>query len=132
MSGADRHARKQVLLARIAYARGELRRDMAQVKRATQPSQLLRAVVGDSLSGTLGRTLGRTLGSLFGGSAQRPGDWFGTAMAWLSRYRVATSLLGGVAPLLKGRPLRRLLQIAAVAGAGWLGWRVLNGRRRQP
>jgi len=128
MSGADRHARKQVLLARIAYARGELRRDMAQVQRATQPSQLLRAVVGDSLSGTLGRTVG----SLFGGSAQRPGDWFGTAMAWLSRYRVAASLLGGVAPLLKGRPLRRLLQIAAVAGAGWLGWRVLNGRRRQP
>ena len=129
MSAVDRHARKQVLLARIAFSRNELRRDIAQVKRAAQPAQLMRAVVGDSLGGTLGRWFGGC------GSTEHAsvGDWFGTAMAWLSRYRVASSLLGSVLPMLGGgRGLRRLLKIAAIAGTGWLGWRTLSSRRRQP
>jgi hypothetical protein len=128
MNGVDRHARKQVLLARIAFSRNELRHDIAQVKRAAQPAQLLHAVVGDGL----GATLGRTVSSLFGRNASL-GDWFGTATAWLSRYRIASSLLGSVLPMLGGgRGLRRLLKIAAIAGTGWLGWRTLSSRRRQP
>jgi len=128
MTSVDRHARKQVLLARIAFSRDELRRDIAQIQHAAQPAQLLRAVVGDSLGGGLGRAMG----GLFGAGSRRPADWLGTAMGWLSRYRVATTLLGSAIPLLKGRGLHRLLSVAALVGAGWLGWRALSSRRRQP
>jgi hypothetical protein len=72
------------------------------------------------------------VGGLFRGGSGRSGDWLATAMGWLSRYRVAATLLGSAMPLLKGRSLHRLLRIAALAGAGWLGWRVLSSRRRQP
>jgi hypothetical protein len=129
MNAAERNARKQVLLTRIAFSRGELRRDVAQVKRALELPHLLRALLGDSLGGTLGRTL-------FGTSspgAQRPDDLLGTALGWLRRYRVAASLLGGVMPLLRGGGRwRRLLRVAVIGAAGWLGWRALRARQRPP
>jgi hypothetical protein len=124
MSAADRHARKQVLLTRIAFGREELRRDIVRVKQAAQPSHLLRAAVGNTLAGTLGR-------SLLGAAAS--GDWLGAAMGLLRRYRVVAALVGSAAPLLRGGgPWRRVLRIAVIAGAGWLGWRVVRGRQRQP
>jgi len=124
MNEIDRHARKQVLLTRIAFGRSELRRDVARVKRAAQLPQLLRAVVGESL----GRKLGR---SPF--SAAAAGDWLGAGMALLRRYRLAATVLGSLAPLLRGGGRwRRVLRIAVIAGAGWLGWRVVRDRQRQP
>jgi hypothetical protein len=129
MNSVERHARKQVLLARIAFSRNELRRDIAQVKHAAEPAQLMRSVVGDSVGSTLSRWFG---GGDHPGRTSA-GDWFGTAMAWLSRYRMASTLLGSVLPMLGGgRGLRRLLKIAAVVGTGWLGWRTLSSRRRPP
>ena len=116
MNGVDRHARKQVLLARIAFTRNELRRDVTQLKRATHVPRLLRAVLGQKFGNAL-------LG------AGVKGDWLTTGLAWLRRYRVAAALVGGVAPLLRGRGgWRRLLRIAVIAGAGWLGWRFVRDR----
>lgn len=122
MNAAERHARKQVLLTRISFARNELRRDFTQVKRSVQLPHLLRSVVGERFSNGV-------LGSVFGSAAQ--GDLFGTAMTWLRRYRLAASLFGGVVPLLRGRGRwRRVLGIGVIAGAGWLGWRVVRDRQR--
>ena len=118
MNGVDRHARKQVLLARIAFTRNELRRDVTQFKRAVQVPQLLRAALGQKLGGTL---LGVGI----------KGDWLTTGLAWLRRYRVAAALVGGVTPLLRGRGRwRRLLRVAVIGGAGWLGWRFVRDRAR--
>ena len=118
MNGVDRHARKQVLLARIAFTRNELRRDVTQLKRATQMPQLLRTVVGLRFGSTLL-------------NAGIKGDWLATGLAWLRRYRVAAALVGGVPPLLRGRGgWRRLLRIGVIAGAGWLGWRFVRDRQR--
>ena len=122
MNAAERHARKQVLLTRISFARNELRRDLTQVKRSVQLPHLLRSVVGERFSKGL-------LGSVLGSAAQ--GDLFGTAMTWLRRYRLAASLFGGVVPLLRGRgSWRRVLGIGVIAGAGWLGWRIVRNRQR--
>lgn len=118
MNGVDRHARKQVLLARIAFTRNELRRDVTQLKRATQAPQLLRAALGQKFGNSL-------LGSGI------KGDWLTTGLAWLRRYRVAAALVGGVAPILRGGGRwRRLLRVAVIAGAGWLGWRFVRDRQR--
>ena len=127
MNGDERHARKQVLLTRIAFQRDQLHREWAQVQRATEPRQLLRALIGDSLGSTISR-------ALFG---RRPGrgadDLVGQALGWLRRYRVAATLVGGVAPLLRGAGRwRRGLRIAAIAGAGWLGWRIVRDLRQSP
>lgn len=128
MNAAERHARKQVLLARIAYARIELRRDVTLLKRSVQLPHMLRAVLGDRLGNGLAGTLKSTL---MGGAAQ--GDWFGMGMALLRRYRLAVTILGGVAPLLRGGGRwRRVVGVAVAAGAGWLGWRVLRNRRDAP
>jgi len=124
MNGDERHARKQVLLTRIAFQREALRREWGQVQYATEPRQLLRALIGDSLGGTVGR-------ALFGRGAGGRNDLVGQALAWLRRYRVAASLVGGVAPLLRGSGRwRRLLRIAALVGAGWLGWRLVRDRQQ--
>jgi len=124
MNGDERHARKQVLLTRIAFQRDQLRREWVQVQRATEPRQLLRALIGDSLGTTISRML-------FGrGPAGRTDDLLGQALGWLRRYRVAATLVGGVAPLLRGAGRwRRGLRLAAIAGAGWLGWRVVRAVR---
>ena len=125
MSPTERHARKQVLLTRIAFQRNELRSELAQVRHATEPRQLLRALIGDSLGGTIGRTLFGTRGST------APGDLLGQALAWLRRYRVAATLVGSIAPMLRGGGRwRRVLRIGAIAaGAAWLGWRVMRNRK---
>jgi len=54
-------------------------------------------------------------------------DWIGTALAWLRRYRLATSVLGalfgGAAPLLRKRGRwRRLMLLAAAGGAAYWVW----------
>jgi hypothetical protein len=117
MNSAERHARKQVLLTRIALARNELRRDVVQVRRAAQWPHLLRAAFGARFSGVL-----------LGASAR--GDWLGTALGWLRRYRVAAALVGGAVPMLRGAGRwRRALRIGLVAGAAWLGWRVVRDRK---
>ncbi|MEP7295678.1 MAG: hypothetical protein ABI702_05770 [Burkholderiales bacterium] len=124
MTAADRHARKQVLLTRIAFGREEMRRDMLRVQQAAHPSHLLRAVAGQSLAGALGR-------SPFGAAAA--GDWLGAGMALLRRYRVAAALVGTAAPLLRGGGRwRRVLRIGVLAGAAWLGWRLVRDRQRPP
>ena len=127
MNGDERHARKQVLLTRIAFQRDQLHREWAQVRRATEPRQLLRALIGDSLGTTISR-------ALFGrGAGAGSDDVVSQALGWLRRYRVAATLVGGVAPLLRGAGRwRRGLRIAAIAGAGWLGWRVVRDLRRSP
>jgi hypothetical protein len=123
MSPVERHARKQVLLTRIAFERNELRRELAQVRHATEPRQLLRALIGDSLGGTIGRML-------FGTGSTARSDLLGQALAWLRRYRVAAALIGSVVPVLRGGGRwRRVLRIGTIAGAAWLGWRVMRNRK---
>lgn len=120
MNAAERHARKQVLLTRIAFTRNELRRDVAQVRRAAQAPQLLRAVVGPRLGATL-----------LGGAATLQGDWLATALGWLRRYRAAAGLVGALPLLRGGGRWRRLLRMAVTAGAGWFGWRAVRERQRK-
>ena len=116
----DRHARKQVLLTRIAFERIELHRDVARIKQAARVPQLLRAAMG----GSLGQ-------SLFGGGAAGAQGWVGTALALLRRYRLAATLLGGVAPLWRGRGRwRRIARLALLGAAAWFGWRATRERRR--
>ena len=125
MSSVDRHARKQVLLTRIAFQRNELRREFAQVRHATEPRQMLRALVGGSLGGTIGR-------ALFGSGSAATGDLLAQGLAWLRRYRVAAALVGSAIPVLRGGGRwRRVLRIGVIAGAAWLGWRVVR-KREQP
>ncbi len=138
----DRHARKQVLLARIAFERIELRRELARVQQAAQLPHLLRAAVG----GAFGR-------SLFGAGAG-PGrrGWVELALAMLRRHRVAAALLGAAAPLLQllgrfapwRRPRNRLasaprgrvigwpgvLRLVVLGAAAYTGWRIARGRGR--
>ena len=121
MNGNERDARKQVLLTRIAFQRNELRREFVQMRHATEPRQLLRAVVGDSFARTL-----------FGTGKAGTGDLVGQALAWLRRYRVAAALVGSAAPLLRGGGRwRRMLRVAVIAGAGWLGWRMVRDHNRK-
>jgi ABC-type phosphonate transport system ATPase subunit len=120
----DRHARKQVLLTRIAFQRNELRREFAQVRHATEPRQLLRALVGDSLGGTIGR-------ALFGAGPAAAGDLLAQGLAWLRRYRVTAALIGSIMPALRGGGRwRRVLRVGVIAGAAWLGWRVVRKREK--
>ena len=124
MSAAERHARKQVLLARIAFSRNELRRDVEHVKRAVELPHLLRAVVGDGIGSTVSRVLS-------GMGGRNPAEWFTLAMGWLRRYRMATSLLASVAPMVRGRGLLRgALRVAVLGVAGALGWRAMRARRQ--
>ena len=123
MSAVERHARKQVLLTRISFQRNELRRELVQLRRASEPRQLLRAVIGDSLGGTIGR-------ALFGAGSAAPSDLIAQGLAWLRRYRVAAALVGSVAPFLRGGGRwRRVLRIGVITGAAWLGWRVVRDRK---
>jgi hypothetical protein len=124
VNAADRHARKQVLLTRIAFQREQLRVDLAQVRHAAEPQQLARALLGDSLGGTIGR-------ALFGGGARNTSDLLGQALAWMRRYRMVAALVGGVLPALRGRGRwRRALRLSVIAGAAWLGWSIV--RKREP
>jgi ABC-type phosphonate transport system ATPase subunit len=126
VNSADRYARKQVLLTRIAFQRNEMRRGFAQMRHATEPRQLLRALVGNSLGGTIGR-------ALFGAGPAVAGDLIAQGLAWLRRYRVTAALVGSVIPALSsgGGRWRRVLRIGVIAGAAWLGWSVVR-KREQP
>lgn len=117
----DRHARKQVLLTRIAFERSELARELAQVNRAARVPNLLRGLFG---GGGFGRSL---FGA--GGPAGQAG-WVALGLSLLRRYRIAAALLGSVAPLLRGhgRWRRRLLQLGGLAAAAWAGWRLVRSR----
>ena len=122
----DRQARKQVLLTRIAFERGELARELARVNRAARVPNLLRGVFGIGGLGGLGRSL---FGA--GGPAGQAG-WVALGLSLLRRYRVVAALLGSAAPLLRGhgRWRRRLLQLGGLAAAAWAGWRLVRGRDR--
>lgn len=116
----DRHARKQVLLTRIAFERAALRSEFAHAYQAARLPNLLRGAIG----GNLGR-------SLFGaaGPGSR-GGWVGLAWSLLRRYRVAATLLGSAAAILRGRGWRRVARVGGLATAAYFGWRFMQGRRR--
>jgi hypothetical protein len=117
----DRHAQKQVLLARIAYQRVELRRDLARVREAATVPQLVRAALGGG-----GRGWGR---ALLGASGAGAAGWLGQAWSLLRRYRVVATLLGAVAPALGGRS-RRIVRLGVLGAAAWFGWRAARNRKR--
>ena len=119
MNPIDRHARKQVLLTRIAFERATLRSELARVREAAQLPNLLR--------GTLGANLAR---SLFGAPGPAgPGGWVSLALSLLRRYRVAVALLGGLAPALRGRGgWRRILRLGSLAASLYAGWRLAQPR----
>jgi|GEM_PF-1412534 len=120
MNAMDRHARKQVLLTRIAFERAELRTELAQVNRAAHLPNLLRGAIG----GRLGR-------SLFGAAGPAgQGGWVGLALSLLRRYRVAAALLGGAAPILRGRGgWRRIVRMGGLAAVAYFGWRFFRPDR---
>lgn len=120
MKTTDREAQKQVLLARIAYQRIELRRELAQVREAARVPQLLRAALG---GGTWSRALFGATGTGGTGGA----GWLDQAWSLLRRYRVLAPLLGAMAPALGGRS-RRLVRIGLLGAAAWFGWRATRRR----
>lgn len=119
MNPIDREAQKQVLLARIAYQRIELQRDLARVREAARVPQLLRAALG---GGTWSR-------ALLGASGTAGTGWLGQAWALLRRYRVVATVLGALAPALGGRS-RRLVRLGLLGAAAWFGWRAARTRKR--
>ena len=119
MNPIDREAQKQVLLARIAYQRIELRRELARVHEAARVPQLLRAALG---GGTLSQ-------ALLGAGGARGAGWLGQAWALLRRYRVVATVLGVLAPALGGRS-RRLVRLGVLGAAVWFGWRAARTRKR--
>ena len=119
MSLIDREAHKQVLLARIAYERVELRRDLGRVREAARVPQLLRAALGG----------GSWSQALLGAGGARGTGWLGQAWALLRRYRVVATVLGAVAPALGGRS-RRLVRLGLLGAAVWFGWRAARTRNR--
>ena len=119
MNPIDREAQKQVLLARIAYQRLELRRDLARVREAARVPQLLRAALGG----------GSWSQALLGAGGTRGPGWLGQAWALLRRYRVVATVIGAVAPALGGRS-RRLVRLGLLGAAAWFGWRAARTRKR--
>ena len=119
----DRHARKQVLLTRIAFERADLRSELARASQAVRLPNLLRRAVGGGVA--------KSLLGLSGGAPQ--GSWLGVAWRLLRRYRVAAALLGSAAPMLRRRGwLRSGARIGALAAAAWFGWRALQDRDPPP
>jgi hypothetical protein len=120
MTALDAESRRALLLTRIAFERGQLQREVARLRQAAAPSQLLRSVLGS-------RTGPGWLGAL---ASDREG-WIPTALAWLRRYRFAASLaatlFGGAAPLLRRRGRWRRLVLAAALGAAL--WRFAQRAR---
>ena len=53
MNAMDRHARKQVLLTRIAFERIALRGELARVDQAARLPNLLRSAIGGNLAASL-------------------------------------------------------------------------------
>ena len=116
----DPEARRQVLLTRIAFERSELRRDVERLRQATTLPHLIRSALGL-------RAGSGWFGAASSADAQGGTDWISTALAWLRRYRLASSVLGalfgGAAPLLRKRGRwRRLVLLAAAGGAAYWVW----------
>ena len=122
----DSEARRQLLLTRIAFERDELRRDVERLRQATTLPRLVRSALG------LRPGSGWFAGAGGAGALGRDG-WIHTALAWLRRYRLASTvigaLFGGAAPLLRkrGRWRRLVLLAAAAGGAAYWFW---NSTRR--
>ena len=115
----DREARKQVLLTRIAFERADLRSELGQVNQAMRLPNLMRLAVGGGL-----------IKSLLGSTTPVAGTgWLGTAWQLVKRYRVAATLLGSAAPILRRQGWRRFGALGAVGTAAWLGWRWLQSRK---
>lgn len=120
----DRHARKQLLLTRIAFERADLRSEVSRLNQAVRLPNLLRLAVGGGLAK-----------SLLGGSAASGAGagWLGTAWALLKRYRVAAALLGTAAPLWRRRGwVRNGARLGALGAAAWFAWRQLTGGDTPP
>jgi hypothetical protein len=118
----DRDARKQVLLTRIAFERADLRSELGQVNQAMRLPNLLRLAVGGGL-----------IKSLLGSTAPAAGTgWLGTAWQLVTRYRVAATLLGSAAPILRRQGWGRLAALGAAGAALWFGWRRLQSRKPTP
>ena len=116
----DREARKQVLLTRIAVGRADLRSELGRVHQTVRLPKLLRLAVG-----------GGVIRSLLGSTAPAAGDgWLGIAWRLVKRYRVAATLLGSAAPMLRRQGGLRLGVLGLVGAAAWLGWRRLAARGR--
>lgn len=139
MNAMDRHARKQVLLTRIAFERRQLRGELAQLGNAARWPNLLRDVVGSAARGAAGgagsgsdHPIGSIVGALFGATRQAAnGNWVGVAASLLQRYRWVAALLGTAAPLVRGqRGWRRLVRVGGLAGVVWLGWCAYRRRRQ--
>jgi hypothetical protein len=115
----DPLARKQLLLTRIALDRVELRVGVTRVRQAVGVPLLLRALVG----GDVGR-------ALFSGSGKTAGaDWLRLGLSLLRRYRLAATVIAGIAPLLGRRKgWRRMVRLAAFGAVAWFGWRALQRR----
>lgn len=116
----DPDARRQVLLTRIAFERNELRRGVEQLREATALPQLLRSAFGLPAGSSW-------FGAARGDGAPGRDGWIGTALAWLRRYRLASTVLGtlfgGAAPLLRKRGRwRRLVLLAVAGGAAYWVW----------
>lgn len=115
----DRHARKQVLLTRIAFERADLRSELARMNQAVRLPNLLRLAVSGRLAKSL---LGLPAASGAGTG------WLGAAWALLKRYRVAAAVLGTAAPMLRRRGwFRTGAGLGALGAAAWFAWRQFMG-----
>ena len=120
----DPQLRKQLLLTRITLDRVELRYGAAKVRQSVGAPLLWRALVGADIGK-----------ALFGGGKTDGAGWLRLGLTLLRRYRLAATVLGGLAPLLG---LRRhanggrrsgwghALRLAAIGTAAWFGWRALR------
>ena len=115
----DREARKQVLLTRIAFGRADLRSELGPLHHAVRLPNLLRLAIGGGLIRSLLGSMATTAGT----------GWFGTAWQLVKRYRVAATLLGSAAPILRRQGWVRLGALGAVGAAAWFGWRRLQPRK---
>lgn len=122
----DPQIRKQLLLTRIALDRVELRYGAARVRQSVGAPLLWRAIVGADIGK-----------ALFGSGKTDGAGWLRLGLTLLRRYRLAATVLGGLAPLLGLRrsakssqrsTWRRAVRLAAIGTAAWFGWRALRSR----
>jgi len=123
----DREVQRQLLLTRIALERGELRREVTELRAATSLPPLAKTLLRSALG----------VPPRHAGIAEGADSWLETALAWMRRYRVASTLLGtlfgAAAPTLgrRGR-WKRLLVLAGLGGAAWWGWATKSAATRKP
>lgn len=112
----DAQSHRQLLLTRIAFERAQLAADVQRLGQAASLPAIVRSVAGPGF-------ISDWFGKQRSPRAKSASGWLDLALTLLSRYRVAATLLGGIAPLLGGgRRWRRLLMAAVVGGAGYAGW----------